>query len=139
MLAEARTIDEVKHIRDKAAALKLYMRQRGMSLEAQNAAAEIKLRAERRAGELLEEMPKHPAGRPPENRFHDETDSPPAYADLGIQKTQAYRWQQVAKIPEPEFERHVEETKARTSRAESFQRLGGDSVNPLAFAPSIRS
>lgn len=49
-LMEARSIDEVKDVRDKAEALRLYMKQAGESLEMQNAVAEIKLRAERRAG-----------------------------------------------------------------------------------------
>ena len=51
----ARDIDEVMQIRDKAEALRAYLRQQGEGLEMQNAAAEIKLRAERRAGELLGE------------------------------------------------------------------------------------
>src|SRR6516162_6629474 len=41
----ARTVDEVKDVRDKAEALRLYMQQAGESLEMQNAVAEIKLRA----------------------------------------------------------------------------------------------
>jgi hypothetical protein len=49
------------------------------------------LRAERRAGEILAEMPKHPAGRPAVNRSHDVTDLPPTYQDLGIEKMQASR------------------------------------------------
>lgn len=54
-LMEAKTVDEVKEIRDKAEALRLYLRQQGASLEMQNHCAEIKLRAERRAGDLLKE------------------------------------------------------------------------------------
>jgi len=57
-LALATSIDEVKDIRDKAAALVAYVRQQGESLEMQNQCAEIKLRAERRAGELLAESEK---------------------------------------------------------------------------------
>ncbi len=49
------------------------------------------LRAERRAGEMLAEMPKHPAGRPAVNRSHDVTVLPPTYQDLGIEKMQASR------------------------------------------------
>lgn len=52
-LAEARTLDEVKHVHDIATAAAEYARAARLGLEAQNHAAEIKLRAERKAGELL--------------------------------------------------------------------------------------
>ena len=55
-LVLASKVDEVKDIRDKAEALRQYARQAGESLESKNAIAEIKLRAERRAGELLGAM-----------------------------------------------------------------------------------
>jgi len=64
-LAHAKTLDEVKDIRDKAEALRLYTKQAGEGLEMQNWCAEIKLRAERRAGELLKERATdlHPVSR----------------------------------------------------------------------------
>ena len=31
---------------------------------------------------------------------------------MGISKNQAFRWQQVASVPDPEFEQHIAETKA---------------------------
>ena len=52
-LAEAKTLDEVKHIHDIAQAAAEYARAAKLGLEAQNYAAEIKLRAERKAGEML--------------------------------------------------------------------------------------
>jgi site-specific DNA-methyltransferase (adenine-specific) len=114
LLAEARRVDEVKAIRDQAEATRVYARQARLGLEAQNDAAEIKLRAERRAGELLAAMAKHPAGRPPGNRSRRATDfRPPRLGDLGVSKEQSSRWQQIATVPEPIFEQHIATTRSR--------------------------
>ena len=64
---------------------------------------EIKLRAERRAGVILGEMPKHD-GTP---RSHDVT----RLADLGIAKMDSHRWQKIASVPEDDFEGFIAETK----------------------------
>src|SRR5436190_24257726 len=56
-LQAAHSVDEVRDIKDKAEAVRAYARQAG-DTEMQNWAVEIKLRAERRAGELLAEMKK---------------------------------------------------------------------------------
>jgi len=70
-------------------------------------ATEIKLRAERRAGELLAEMPKNKGtrgdGRPP---LGGRDDRPPKderqrLSDLGISKDESSRWQKLARMPEP--------------------------------------
>ena len=112
-LAEARSVDEVKAIRDQAQAVAAYLRQQKQSLEMQNDAAEIKLRAERRLGEMLRETPKHEGGRPPETSA---TMSPvsPKLADLGITRKQSSRWQKEAQLPEYEFAAFV----ARARQAE---------------------
>lgn len=102
---QARTIDEVKDVRDKAEAIRAYLRQSGESLEIQNAAAEIKIRAERKGGVLLAMMTK------PKNqhqcRLHDVT----SIKEIGIEKIQSHRWQRIASIPETMFEQHVESLK----------------------------
>jgi hypothetical protein len=53
----AHKVDEVKDIRDKAAALEHYARQ-AMNTDAERQAWEIRLRAERKAGQLLKQMRK---------------------------------------------------------------------------------
>jgi hypothetical protein len=87
---------------------------RDLGIEAQNHAAEIKVRAERRLGELLAEMPKQHGARGIGTRAGVEylSDTPPALADLGVTKVESSRFQQMAAVPEPVFEQHVAETKA---------------------------
>jgi len=57
-IAECKTIDELKMIRDKAEALRAYAKQAKESLEVQNNVAEIKIRCERKIGEFSKELPK---------------------------------------------------------------------------------
>ena len=90
-LAEASTLQEIKDIRDQAEAIKAYVKAAGYSLEIQNQAAETKLRAERKGGELLKQMEKNKGGllrgcivQPRENT--------PKLKDLGIEKDQSVRW-----------------------------------------------
>ena len=120
-LALATNIDEVKDIRDKAEALRIYVKQAGESLEMQNQCAEIKIRAERRAGELLPKDKNKGAangspgpGRGHKTQSHDVTTfTPPKLSDLGISKMQSSRWQEIASIPEEDFEAHIAETKEK--------------------------
>jgi DNA modification methylase len=116
-LAEARSIDEVKDIRDKAEAMRLYLKQRDESLEAQNTAAEIKLWAERRAGEMLAHMKKsgerdQGSGGDRKSQSHDVTVIPSKLSDLGVDKMESSRWQTIASMPEKEFEQHIEKAKS---------------------------
>lgn len=67
-------------------------------------ATEIKVRAERRAGEMLAEMQKHNGGRPNGNPSHRATGLPPTLTDLGISRDQSSRWQKLAAVPEDQFE-----------------------------------
>lgn len=105
-LAEAHRIDEVKAIRNKAEAIRLYAHQ-AKDKELMWWAAEIKLRAERRAGAILKEMGLA-AGRP-EKRSQGATIS-----DLGISKSESSRWQQAADLPEVEFEAWLAESRGRS-------------------------
>lgn len=100
-ITECHRVDEVKDIRDKALALEAYARQ-AKNLDAERKACDIRLRAERRAGELLKEMGTNGQraleGRPAK-QSHAATIS-----DLGISKTQSSRWQQLAEVPSKQFE-----------------------------------
>ncbi len=69
-------------------------------------AIEIRIRAERRCGELLAEMEKAKGAAQPGVGRAGGTGSQRAttLSDLGISKTQASRWQKLAEVPEEEFE-----------------------------------
>lgn len=124
-LMVAKSIDEVKEIRDKMEALRLYLKQQGESLEMQNACAEIKLRAERRAGELLKETVK-PGGNGSnqyEQKSRNVTIATPTLAEIGITKMQSSRFQAVANIPEVVFEQKIAEIKTQKEELTTKQLL----------------
>jgi hypothetical protein len=100
-LEKAHTVDEVKDIRDTAEALRVYAKQ-AADVDMQNWAAEIRLRAERRAGELLKEMPKQHGARGTGKKVESPSATP--LSELGITKTQSSKWQRLADVPIPEFE-----------------------------------
>lgn len=113
-LAEANSVDEVKDIRDKAAAVLAYGKQ-AKDTDLMSWAAEIKVRAERRAGQLLKEMD---MAKPPGinqhkvDRSHDATD-PPTLSEMGLDKSQSSRWQKIAAIPEDKFDEMVSDRKGK--------------------------
>lgn len=109
-LAEARTIDEVKIIRDQAETVRYYFSIQSSSLESQNYAAEIKLRAERRLGEMLADMEMNPGTVLGGNIVKPPSDLP-KLEDFGILKIQSHRWQLEREVPEERFEQFVAEIK----------------------------
>ncbi len=108
-LVECVDLDEVKNLRDKAEVLRLYHKKVDDSFAASQAAAEIKIRAERRMGELLREMPKNDGGRPSKT---GDTKSPVStLANHGIHKKMSSRTQAIAAVPAKEFEDTIAKTK----------------------------
>ena len=53
LLAEAKDMDDILKVRDISEAARTYAKAAKLGLESQNEAAEIKIRAERKAGDLL--------------------------------------------------------------------------------------
>ena len=82
----------------------IYGKQIGATIETQNYAAEIRLRAERRLGEMLMVGPKADGGDAQRTRFKKGTESPPTLASVGITKKESSRSQELAAVPEAEFE-----------------------------------
>ena len=110
-LAQTKDFALIKDIRDKAESLRAYAKQAGHSLEKQNEFAELKIRAERKAGAILKEVGLR-VGNP--QWLHDETIV--TLKELGINKTQSHRFQQLAQLTQEEFETHIATVK--TEKAE---------------------
>jgi N6-adenosine-specific RNA methylase IME4 len=123
-LAEAKAVDEVKDIRDQAVALRVYAKQaKNRQLEAD--AFEIRLRAEKRVGEMMaaqrESVGLAPAGNP--NWVSEKPDSPPTLADAGIDKNLANRARKLHALPSSEFERVVADGRQAIERGVERQVL----------------
>jgi phage N-6-adenine-methyltransferase len=102
-LASAQTLEDVLSIRDQAKAWEACVKIVGASLEAAQDASEVKLRAERKAGEMLAAMEKNEG-----NKFGGNTMlPPPSLDDLGIDKMQSSRWQREAAVDEDKFEQYL--------------------------------
>jgi N6-adenosine-specific RNA methylase IME4 len=111
-LLEADRFADILHARSLGELYRQYARQRRYGIDIQNTGAEIKLRAERRAGALLRLLPKNSG-----QLFRGDTMIPreniPTYDELDLDKQQASRWQRASALPEALFEAYIAETKAR--------------------------
>lgn len=108
MLAEAKDLHEVKQIMDMAEAARTYARAAKLGIEAANHAAEIKLRAERKAGEILAQLERAPRGRPEKiDQAGQISDYKAVLVEQNIPRTTADRWQELAEIPEETVELYI--------------------------------
>lgn len=107
ILARADSLGEIKEIRDQAEALRKYAQDAKAGLELQNRVAELKLRAERRAGEILRSMSLRGGDRKSGTQH-----ARLGLDKLGISKNQSARWQKETLVPEEDFRRFVAAAKA---------------------------
>ncbi len=129
-LAEARAVDEVVSLIDKAARMKAYAevaKDKAMETDA----AEIRWRAERRLGEMIAEQKAAVGLAKGGEQFHDQpstgiqqnpVDRAITLKEMGIDKNLADRARKLAAIPEPEFEgmvgdyrKQIEDTNERVT------------------------
>ena len=141
MLDEAKSLEEIKSIRDKAEAARNYVKAAKLGLDLQNFAAEVKLRAERKAGSLLRSLKLRGGDR--KSKLHA---GPLKLADLGISRNQSKRWQHIASVSDGEFVRYLKHMTDRGaklhppascgSRPKSNRRRGTDYLLRKARAPA---
>jgi len=108
-IEETNDVSRLVQIREAAAAVQYLTEKAGLELDIQNRAAAARIETERKLGAVLLELPKRDGGDAMrvKARLHDETEVPPTYADMGIDKVQAHRWQTMAKLPQQEYEDFV--------------------------------
>jgi hypothetical protein len=105
-LVAAKTLDDVLQIRDQAEALRVYIKAASDSLEAANAASEIKLRAERKAGGLIDAREKA-IGRNQHTKEDPNTMLGTSLAELGVSDMQASRWRKAFGVSQERFEDYL--------------------------------
>jgi len=129
-LAEAHRVDEVKDIRDKAVAMQTYARQAKDEDLIQHA-TEIRMRAERRIGELMAEAKEagHLAKPGPTSKKIGAAADPisaKSLHDAGVDKHLADRARKMARLSENDFEKKVEGAKQKAVSA-----IDGSPANPV--------
>lgn len=112
-LSEAKNLDEILHIKNTAEAMRYCLAQAAASLAVKNEAGVLRLKAERKAGEMLAKMEKN-KGRPLKKGTHGGTvflGAVKKLEDIGITKKQSSRWQQEASVPKTDFEEYLQKCK----------------------------
>lgn len=156
-IVECHQVDELKDMHDKARALEMYAKQ-AKNIEAERRATEVRIRAERKVGQLLTAMKRTPreelnsagVNQHSEVTSNDWIKPPPKseYAQsvekAGLSPQTAHRWQQLAKVPEHEFESMLNQPAIKPTTAELLRRVpvevpdtvaAGDYINASLASP----
>ena len=100
MLAVATRIDDITEIRAKIEALRVYAVNISESKQNCKLFAMARLRAERKAGQVMLLLPKRNGARPADTGFIDAI----PYEIEGVKPSQRNSWQTIAKLPDDLFE-----------------------------------
>jgi hypothetical protein len=138
-LSLAVSIDEVKDIRDKAEAMRHYAAQ-AKDRALIDDATELRLRAERRAGDLLHGMEKNQGGVPGKTgrKARPVLDTKAKLSDFNINKSQSSRWQKLADLTDNDFEEHLAKTKQKATAAIDRARQPKPRSKPKRKQPTNR-
>jgi N6-adenosine-specific RNA methylase IME4 len=114
-IERAQSLDELKEIRNQVEAARHYVKAAKLGKDMADRCADIRLRAERKAGELLREDQRI---RPGPKKSHDATN----LSDLDVSKSQSSRWQKIANVPEQVFEDYL--TAAKSDERQDITAVG---------------
>lgn len=134
---DACSVDEVKQIKDVHEAMRAYAKQSG-DFNMANQCAEIRIRAERRLGQMLKQQKENGLMntgsqlKPGENnsgQSHDDT--APKLIDIGITKSMSSRAQIIADVPDDKFEEVITEFK------DQQKELTSNAIRQLTEKPHV--
>lgn len=114
MLAEVQSLDDALKVRSAAVMLEYYAKEAKLGKDAENNAAAVRIRAERKAGEYFAELKRGRAGRPGKIVAEPATISAfrSAVKATDAKPHEVRRWQEISRIPAPKVEKYIEEAKA---------------------------
>ena len=113
-LARAETLADIGAVIAVAERGRRYAKAAQLGLDAENAAAALRLEAEREAGKWLADPNAERQMRGGDRRSKSENGTliPPRLRDLGVTRQQSSDWQLLARLPEGTFREHVVKAKA---------------------------
>ncbi len=116
-LSECQDLDEIKKLRDKAEALRLYFAKQKHGEAAVQTAARIVLQAQRRIGEISRELEKSNPGTRKKDLGNKLLPKSQVLASAGIGKMEANRCEAIAALPAGDFKQAMQSTAKLTSHA----------------------
>lgn len=125
--------DEIKQLRDKAYALEQYARQ-AQNVTAERKAINIRVRAERRAGQLLRGLQKSKGGGDQKSDHRvkaKHSDFVQAKQASNISDSQATHWQLMAQMPEEKFEENLANVKKSAGKRKRKRRPKEPKIDPV--------
>jgi len=148
-LAEATatgSIDAIRDVAAMAAALQKGARARGLGIDAENAAAEVVIRAERSIGAILLTVPREKTGPKSGHKGvkgSTSKDSPTpfeeAVAAAGLNPKSAHQFQRIASLSDADFETLVEALRGRSERLARIDFVRAATPKPDKVAQEARS
>ena len=114
-LAQARDLNEIKRIIDVSEAVRVWAKAAKNSEYCAHYAEELKLKSQRKAGEVLARLKKSKGGRNSAQAVRSSSEYRKGVEEVGIDRGSAQRWQQVAAVPEAKFHRYLDERRELTA------------------------
>ena len=115
-IAVAYKVDEVKAIRDQAAALAVYAKL-AKDVENERRCCEIRIRAERKGGQITKKMTKSKGGRPSKKTRGESPRVSKAkqLKDAGISTDEVKQWEKLANATDEQFEAALDQAEIPTT------------------------